>query len=164
MARYALLAGQEGPFTGEHPERRAGAPRLELPPGLQGEVNDPWDYWVFGLGGDVRYDDEDLKDEKRYSANFSANRTTEMWKISVTGRGSYTDTQGQYSDGTQLRGYPEGRVHRWSGVLFSGGAVVGWGSRVELPPPPGTTRTWEPRWERGWSTPSSPTGIGPGAA
>ncbi len=99
VARYAVLVGQEGPFTVNTPEAREGGP--ELPPGLQGEVDDPWDYWVFSLGGNVRYEDEDRKDEKKYDANFSANRTTEMWKFSLSGRGSYTDVVGQYSSGTE---------------------------------------------------------------
>ena len=129
LARYALLIGQEGPFTVNTPAARG--PRLDLPPGLQGEVNDPWDYWVFTLGGDVRYNDQDLKDESRFSANFSANRTTEVWKISFSGRGSYTDTQGKYSDGSSYEdirkeGSVDGRVFysladRWS-VGMDGGA------------------------------------------
>ncbi len=123
LARYAVLARPGRPLHGEHAgSRRSGA--LELPPGLQGEVNDPWDYWVFRLGGDVNFEDEDLKDEQRYSANFSANRTTEMWKVSLTGRGSYTKVNGQYSSGDDVRGHPEGRVHRWPAVLLLGGAMV----------------------------------------
>jgi len=98
IARYALLVGQEGPFVVNTPGA-TGRGRPELPPGLQGEVDDPWDYWVFRLGGDVRYEDEDLKSSDRYSANFSANRTTEAWKISMSGRGSYTKTNGEYSSG-----------------------------------------------------------------
>ena len=54
------------------------------------------------MGGDVRYEDEDRSDEKRYSANLSANRTTEMWKITISGRGSYTDETRVYSDGTPV--------------------------------------------------------------
>ena len=82
LARFAVLAGQTGPFTVNTSEGQRDR-RLDLPPGLQGEVDDPWDYWVFRLGGDVRFEDEDLKDEKRYSANFSANRTRDSkptWK------------------------------------------------------------------------------------
>jgi hypothetical protein len=131
VARYAVLAGQEGPFTVNTPEERTGAP--DLPPGLQGEVNDPWDYWVFRLGGDVRFEDEDLKDEKRYTANFSANRTTEVWKVSLSGRGTYTDIEGQYSSGTKYTDVrKEGSVsgdirytlaERWSAGLDGGVAT-----------------------------------------
>lgn len=100
LARYAVLVGQTGPFTVNTPSERERV--ADLPPGLQGEVNDPWDYWVFSVGGDVRYEDEDRSDERRYSANLSANRTTEMWKISISGRGSYTDETRIYSDGTPV--------------------------------------------------------------
>ena len=128
LARYSVLLGQTGPFTINTPSQAER--RMELPPGLQGEVDDPWDYWVFRLGGDVRYEDEDLRDEKRYSANFSANRTTEIWKITLSGRGSYTNTQGQYSSGTpyediRREGSFDGRVFyslsdRWSWGVETG--------------------------------------------
>jgi len=131
IARYAVLLGQTGPFVVNTPQ--TGERRLELPPGLQGEVNDPWDYWVFRIGGDVRYEDEDLKNEKRYSANLSANRTTEMWKISVSGRGSYTDTQGEYSSGEKYEdvrreGSFDSRVfyslsERWSWGIEAGAST-----------------------------------------
>ncbi len=102
LARYSLLVGQEGPFTVSTPEG-AGGEEVNLPPGLQGEVNDPWDYWVFSLGGNVRYDGEDLQNTRQLSANLSANRTTEIWKINFSGRGSYRLKKGEYSDGTPYR-------------------------------------------------------------
>ena len=164
IARYAVLAGQEGPFTVNTPEGGEGRP--ELPPGMQGEVDDPWDYWVFRLGGDVRYEDEDRSDEKRYSANFSANRTTEMWKFSLTGRGTYTDNQRIYSQRFRhhhIYGSPE------RGVCDAGTFVTPflndgrWGSMEEWQLPRGTIRT-SPRTSAGESnTLSSPIGIGPGA-
>jgi len=131
VARYAVLGGGEGPFTVSTPSERERI--ADLPPGLQGEVVDPWDYWVFTLGGNVKYEDEDLKDETGFSANFSANRTTEMWKISVIGRGSYTDTNGEYSSGTTYQdlrkeGSADARVfyslaERWSLGLESGAST-----------------------------------------
>jgi hypothetical protein len=131
LARYAVLAGQGGPFTVNLPTE--GREREELPPGLQGDVEDPWDYWVFRLGGSVQYNDEDLRTEKEYSGSFSANRTTEMWKVSFSGRGSYDDTDGQYSDGTpyenlQRSGSFDGRVfyslaERWSWGVEAGAST-----------------------------------------
>ncbi len=131
-ARYALLAGQEGPFLVNTGGNEGRGQRPELPPGLQGEVNDPWDYWVFRVGGSVQYEDEDLKEEKRYSSNFSANRTTELWKISLSGRGSYTDTQGETSSGPyediRKEGSVDGRIfyslaERWSVGLEAGAST-----------------------------------------
>jgi len=100
LARYALLVGQAGPFTVNTPSERERV--RDLPPGLQGEVDDPWDYWVFAVGGRFNLEDEDRSDETQYSANFSANRTTEIWRISLSGRGSYTDETRVYSDGTPV--------------------------------------------------------------
>jgi hypothetical protein len=118
LARYALLHGQEGPFTVGIPDARELVP--DLPPGLQGDVEDPWDYWVFNywvfrIGADVDYEKEDLDNERQASANFSANRTTELWKISVSGRGSFSLREGQYSDGSTFEdqreeGSVDGRV------------------------------------------------------
>ena len=113
VARYAVLFGQSGPFTVNTPTERDRV--RDLPPGLQGEVNDPWDYWVFGIGGNVEYEEEDLKDENKYGANFSANRTTEMWKITVNGRGSYSKTEGVVRDTVKYEnvlrsGSADGRV------------------------------------------------------
>jgi hypothetical protein len=122
LARYAVLHGQEGPFTIVVPEASELVP--DLPPGLQGEVVDPWNYWVFEVGGSVDYEKEDLTQDRQFSGNFSANRTTEMWKISLTGRGSFSLEKGQYSDGTpwedqREEGSTDGRVfyslaERWS--------------------------------------------------
>ena len=72
LAHYSLLLGQPVQFTVSTPVEDDDR-RTELPPGLQGDVQDPWDYWVFNVGGDIRFEDEDRKDEKRYSANLSAN-------------------------------------------------------------------------------------------
>jgi len=131
LARYSVLVGQEGPFTVNTPEE--GGRRPELPPGLQGEVDDPWDYWVFRVGGDVNFQDEDLRTEKEYSGNLSVNRTTEMWRIDISGRGSYSDTDGEYSDGTtyenlQKNGSFDARVfyslaERWSWGVEAGAST-----------------------------------------
>lgn len=59
--------------------------RPDLPPGLQGEVDDPWDYWVFTIGGNGSYNAEESRTRKSVRTNFSANRTTEIWKISFRG-------------------------------------------------------------------------------
>ena len=86
LARYAVLLGQEGPFVVGVAGGEEGQP--EMPPGLQGEVDDPWNYWVFRLGANVEYEDEESETSKSLGGNFSANRTTEAWKISISGRGS----------------------------------------------------------------------------
>jgi hypothetical protein len=131
LAHYSLLIGQPVQFTVSTPAEDDR--RMDLPPGLQGEVEDPWDYWVFNVGGSIDFEDEDRKDEKRYSANLSANRTTEMWKISISGRGSYTDVVGQYSSGAtyedvRREGSLDARIfyslaERWSTGIETGAST-----------------------------------------
>jgi len=98
LARYALLTGHDLPFRVEVPnlaERVA-----DLPPGLQGDVDDPWDYWVFEVGGNVEFESEDRERSRSFRGNFSANRTTELWKISVGGYGSLSKDEYDLSDGS----------------------------------------------------------------
>ena len=89
LARFAVLAGQEGPFTVGVPQQ-SGPVVPDLPPGLQGEVDDPWNYWVFEVGADVDYDTEESERSRSFGGNWRADRTTETWKISLNGRGSLT--------------------------------------------------------------------------
>lgn len=83
LARFAVLAGRGGAFT----VTPAGAGD-EHPPARQGPVDDPWDYWVFRVSGDVEYDGEESERSRDLGASFSVDRTTEQWNIAIVGRGS----------------------------------------------------------------------------
>lgn len=52
-------------------------------------VHDPWNFWVFRIGGNGGFDGEQATSQRTVSANFSANRTTEDWKIALNGFGNY---------------------------------------------------------------------------
>ena len=52
-------------------------------------VRDPWNFWVFRVGGQGGFDGEQSTSERSVSVNFSANRTTEQWKIGLSGFGNY---------------------------------------------------------------------------
>jgi len=56
-------------------------------------VDDPWNFWVFRLGASAEFDGEQSSREHRGSASFSANRTTENWKIDWDGEGEYGEEQ-----------------------------------------------------------------------
>jgi hypothetical protein len=52
-------------------------------------ANDPWKAWVFRAGVDFDFEGEELQEERRLGGSFSANRTTEQWKIDVEMNGNY---------------------------------------------------------------------------
>ena len=45
---------------------------------------DPWNRWVFRLGGNGNFDGDANRYSRRFYVNASANRTTERWKTSVS--------------------------------------------------------------------------------
>ena len=65
------------------------------PPAAEGFTpqveHDPWNYWVFRVsaGGDL--ESESRTDEYSINGSVSANRTTELWKISLFAGGSYNE-------------------------------------------------------------------------
>lgn len=51
---------------------------------LQEEFNgdeDPWNFWVFGIGGDVWYEEEETQKEYMLQASADFDRVTEEWRI-----------------------------------------------------------------------------------
>ena len=66
------------------------------------EVDDPWNLWVFTVGGSGRLSGSQTRKSKRLSANFSARRTTPTWKLSFVGRGSILTRDIERSDGSIL--------------------------------------------------------------
>jgi hypothetical protein len=66
----------------EEEERAAGPP---------GGAQDPWNYWVFRVGVDGSINGESQQESREMSLEFSANRTTENWKIEIGLDGSYED-------------------------------------------------------------------------
>ena len=52
-------------------------------------VRDPWNFWVFRIGGNGGFEGEQSTSERRVSMNFNANRTTDAWKINLLGFANY---------------------------------------------------------------------------
>jgi hypothetical protein len=44
-------------------------------------VRDPWNFWIFQLGADGNFQGEESQSEKSVEGSFSANRTTDNWKM-----------------------------------------------------------------------------------
>lgn len=90
---------------------RTGAPRiwnvefrerLDSTPGQDTNAiaKDPWDYWIFRVGTNGNLNADAVYRSARYSANLSANRTTEKWKYGLYLNGSKNQSSFKYDDGT----------------------------------------------------------------
>jgi hypothetical protein len=68
-------------------------------------ADDPWDLWSFRLGVSGHFSGERANSNASTSGSFSASRTTDMWKISISGNGSYSETAFEVpeEDGTTTR-------------------------------------------------------------
>ncbi|MEJ2504429.1 MAG: hypothetical protein P8177_14150 [Gemmatimonadota bacterium] len=51
--------------------------------------DDPWNFWVFDLDGDVQYESEDLRETREFGFRVTANRTTEEWKLNLRTGGDW---------------------------------------------------------------------------
>jgi hypothetical protein len=71
------------------PPRPTGAEQATSP------EDDPWNFWVFRVGGNAFLQGESSYTSSRYSGNLSANRTTEAWKFTMSGR--YSRSQDEFT-------------------------------------------------------------------
>jgi hypothetical protein len=53
-------------------------------------VKDPWDYWIFRIGASGSLEGQESGNEKQVSTEFSANRTTDAWKLNFNAEGDYS--------------------------------------------------------------------------
>lgn len=61
---------------------------------------DPWDFWIFRIGTNGNLNADAVYKSYRYSANLSANRTTEKWKYGLFLNASKNQSSFNYDDGT----------------------------------------------------------------
>ncbi len=100
FARYATLVGFRQ-FVAIRSLQPIGIDPDERVVAAQ-EVDDPWNLWVFTVGGSGNLSGTQTRKSKRLSANFSAGRTTPTWKLSFNGRGSILTRDIERSDGSIL--------------------------------------------------------------
>lgn len=60
--------------------------------------DDPWDFWVFRVRGSGGLNAYTNYKSRRFSGSFSASRTTEDWKASLSLSTSYSDTRYDYPE------------------------------------------------------------------
>ena len=82
------------------PQGGAGAGAQAGQGGPQGTraQDDPWNFWVFRVGGNANLQGESSVTSSNYSGNLSANRTTEAWKFDISGRYSRSEREFVISD------------------------------------------------------------------
>lgn len=83
-----------GEETRPDPEARERPGQMMAQP-----TDDPWNFWVFRMGGSFRGSGEERRNDKTFNANFSANRTTEQWKIRTGLNLRYSERFFEYSSG-----------------------------------------------------------------
>jgi hypothetical protein len=74
--RLRVTFGDGGPSGGGRPGP---------PPGVAGQVDDPWDFWVFRLSASGNGSGQSTSSFTYWSGGISANRTTEAWKVDLSG-------------------------------------------------------------------------------
>ena len=87
LARYLARAGLAHKLTVE-----AVMPSLDAPAEASIE-DDPWNYWVFSVRGSGNLNGQETTKFTRRRVTFSANRTTEALKVSLSGNLSRNDSE-----------------------------------------------------------------------
>ncbi len=76
--------------------------RPSTPPTSATAAKDKWNLWVFNVGSDLNFDGEHSETSRELGANFSANRTTNEWKLTVAADGEANTNVFTLSDGRKV--------------------------------------------------------------
>lgn len=63
-------------------------------------LDDPWNSWVFSVRMKGEYEAEDTQKSTKIETRVSADRITEEWKFTLSGRFDYRESEFELSDGT----------------------------------------------------------------
>jgi hypothetical protein len=105
VAPYALdsSTGKQLDVQWQKPEAAGAGPATP--------TKDPWNYWVFRTNFGGNRDGEQSTNSSSYRMSFSANRTTEQWKISFSTSGNYNKSE---FDLGEDGGLIKSTSHSWS--------------------------------------------------
>lgn len=76
--------------------------RPDTPPTAATAVKDRWNLWVFRVGTDLNFDGERSETTRELGFDFSANRTTNEWILTVAGNGESNANKFTLSDGRKV--------------------------------------------------------------
>jgi hypothetical protein len=83
-------------------ELRVSAPAAPAVPATAA-TDDPWNYWVFRTNVNFNLNGESSSNFTNLNANQSANRTTDAWKVNVSGGISHNESRYDLSSGEEFR-------------------------------------------------------------
>jgi hypothetical protein len=90
------------PMAGRLDVTYAAADTLALTSGAQA-VEDPWNFWIFRIRAGGDFGGEERQSYFSTNGSFSANRTTEEWKIRLSASGWYSEDNYEFSDGSKTK-------------------------------------------------------------
>jgi hypothetical protein len=91
-------------------------------------ARDPWNYWVFRIGGGGNFNGEETSTNRSLRFNFSGNRTTEAWKITFFTGANRNENRFHTSDGEVIRSESD----NWNGnVLIVKSVRAQWAAGAE---------------------------------
>lgn len=97
LVRYAVQTrvGQELDVIASSPDFIAGARQSNAQPD-----DDPWNFWVFRTRFRMYADAEERDETRSIATSFSANRTTDVWKIRLGVNANYREDTYELTDST----------------------------------------------------------------
>lgn len=113
LVRFAAAAGfEESVLVTAGAQDAAGADEQTA----ASQETDPWNFWVFNLRGSFDVESEDLQKSTQFDSRVSANRTTELWKLSVSASGDFERSSFELpADGRTVRDDRD----RWSTSVYA---------------------------------------------
>ena len=102
LAGYVATTGAAGRLdvTYQAPDKQAQA----------APADDPWDFWVFRVNGGGDMDGEQARQSRSLRVSFSASRTTEQWKINISGSRRTNKSTFEFPDEPTI----VSRSHSWN--------------------------------------------------
>lgn len=84
-------------------------------------ASDPWNLWVFRLGSSINLNGESRGSERGIRANVSANRTTDIWKLSLHSNVEYEENAFKLSSGDEFTSVSKNWFARAMAIRSLGG-------------------------------------------
>lgn len=86
--------------AGQQIQIRPGGPNGQRQVTMATPADDPWNFWVYRTSVNVNVSGEESRTNRNFNGQFSANRTTDEWKIRLGTNGRYSERSFELSTGT----------------------------------------------------------------